>query len=1331
VYTLTTKEGIIYNIDAQTGDLLKVTDTNGNTLTYTDTDITSSTGQKVTFERDSSGRITSVIDPLGNKVQYNYDAKGDLISVKDLAGNLTQYEYNTTQAHYLDKIIDSQGRTGVKNEYDAQGRLVGMVGATGTSINWAYDPANSLQSVKDALGNKTSYEYDERGNILTAIDPLGYITRFTYDADNNLLTQTSPLGNRTIYTYDAQGNVLSKNETETCGCAGTGETTYYTYDKYGQLASITLSTGAVVRNFYDDRGNLLVTKDGEGNVIQVFNYDEHGNVISEKDTNGITRYVYDEFGNVIESTDPDGTITKMEYDAKNQLVKMIEADGSISTFTYDKEGRETRADYGNGIYVDSGYTGTRGDWTSIDGPTIGHIERKFTDDGKLAGWVTADGGQIKFEYDVLGRLTREIDPSGRATEYTYDAAGRVIKTTDSMTGASLTKAYDAIGRVTQQTDSLGNSTTYSYDDDNQSITVTDALGRSYTTKQDGQTSSFTDVLGRTTTSSLSSYFLPTSTTYADGTTTSVEYLYNNNLQEAKDYPTRIVDNAGRDRRFTYDSFGSLVTATDVGDTVTTYTYGEDGLTQVTGPTGETRSYGYDASGNQTSITYGDGSTTQYVYSGTDNRLIQTTLASGNTIAYGYDDVGRIISQNATVGGTTSTTYTTDSAINTTYNSNGTIQYLYDVNGALSGMDAPNGSSIRYERDILGRVIKITEKASANSTAYVTQYGYDAVGNLSTVTDPTGGITTFSYDAVNRLTQRVLPNGITTSHTYNLVDQVMSIVHKAADGTIVASIIYERNKGGEPSKITYEDGSHTELTYDSSLRITKEAYYDSSNTLTETIAYSYDVAGKRTAKTDRQGNHAYNYSSGYRLSSVQDANETEQYVYDADGRLTQINRDGNDIDLSHDDYDRLTQVSNGTTGQSTQYLYDAQGRRMGENSGTSQLRYLVAPSMGGGLDVQDLITDGSGNLLSNYIYVGAAPLMRLDANGNAVYYLSDGMGSVMGLANGAGQSIARYNYDGFGNVRNSSGSDSAGSILGGDFRFQGQWMESESGLYYMRARDYDANTGRFISRDPVDLIETEPESFDPYRFVYDNPYVFSDPTGAFTMSEINISRKISDTLESIYRKNATQFGRRAINEAKGVLTDVFSSVFRSITPQWINNLPISKKSQGEIFEDFAQGIVCGVISSTFGQYLDNVWIEVGVDKNGNPQNNGRFNCASNGAVVPTPNQPVRSSKYNHPDFIIRSGEPVGRDRLPPAYLIGDFKRSVTTIKPSKNQWSAIMNYARTVLDFNPRTGFGHQYVPVALYVTLYGSGRANQSAEARLKRIAAVNYHVKLQIISFL
>jgi YD repeat-containing protein len=101
-YLLTTKDGTVYEINATSGDLESVKDTNGNTLTYTDTEISSSTGQKVVFDRDAQGRITAVTDPLGQKVQYKYDAKGDLVGVIDREGNETKFEYDGAgQTHRL------------------------------------------------------------------------------------------------------------------------------------------------------------------------------------------------------------------------------------------------------------------------------------------------------------------------------------------------------------------------------------------------------------------------------------------------------------------------------------------------------------------------------------------------------------------------------------------------------------------------------------------------------------------------------------------------------------------------------------------------------------------------------------------------------------------------------------------------------------------------------------------------------------------------------------------------------------------------------------------------------------------------------------------------------------------------------------------------------------------------------------------------------------------------------------------------------------------------------------------------------------------------------
>src|SRR5262249_50475046 len=71
-YTLTTKDATAYDIDAASGDLTRVTDRNGNTLTFSDMGIQSSAGVGVTFGRDPQGRITSVTDPMGKSVVYQY-----------------------------------------------------------------------------------------------------------------------------------------------------------------------------------------------------------------------------------------------------------------------------------------------------------------------------------------------------------------------------------------------------------------------------------------------------------------------------------------------------------------------------------------------------------------------------------------------------------------------------------------------------------------------------------------------------------------------------------------------------------------------------------------------------------------------------------------------------------------------------------------------------------------------------------------------------------------------------------------------------------------------------------------------------------------------------------------------------------------------------------------------------------------------------------------------------------------------------------------------------------------------------------------------------------
>ncbi|WP_392530127.1 RHS repeat-associated core domain-containing protein [Nostoc sp. C117] len=1342
VYTLTTKEGIVYQIDAATGDLLTVTDNNGNKLTYTEEGIYSSTGKQITFERDAQGRIASVKDPMGELVRYEYNAKGDLVSVTDQEKFKTQFVYDQERSHYLKEIIDPLNRAGAKVEYGDDGRLKKTLNATGNSVEIDYDPANSLQTVKDALGNPTTYEYDTRGNVIRVVDALGHQTQMKYDDENNLLQVTDANNLVTKYEYDDKGNLKSRTE-EYCGCPTVVPgTSYYTYDKYGNMTSLVTPTGASMTMDYDRFGNMLAMKDGLGNVIQSFTYDAFGQVKTETDSTGTTTYFYDDFGNVIKTIDADGGVTIMEYYTDGKLKRMVEDNGTpndtsddeVSTFEYDKLGREKFADYGDGIWVKYDYEGAGGDWTKLEAPTIGKIERKLTADGKLAGWVTADGGTPTFKYDLVGRLWRETDTNGNdVTEYGYDAAGRLTTVKDLRTGATTTKKYDAGGRTTEEIDVLNVFTRYFYDPKSGKLTSTergkyikDASGQLvedptvqkqvYRYEYNGLQTTVIDPLNRRTTSVMNDYYLPSETIYTTGQKEKISYLYANNLQEAKDYPTKILDIGGNDRVFEYDDLGRLKTASDLGNGKYTYDYGDDGLGKITSPTGETLQYGYDDLGNLAKVTYGDSTFKQMTYSTTDNRLETVTLPSGETITYQYNDAGQVTSQTSSTTGAVSFTYTEEGAVKTMTDSTGTTTYRYDSSNRLEGMDYANGSSISYTYDIVGRIKTLTEKGSANAVAYTTEYDYDAFGNLSWVKDPAGGITRMKYDVVNRLQERILPNGVKTTYDYDDLDRVKSIVHTNAQGQVLASVTYERQGVGEPSKITREDGSYVLLKYDSALRVEKESYYNTAGQLLNESSYTYDASGKRQVQSTSGGSRTFNYTTGYQLDTVTEAGETENYDYDQNGRLTLIQRDGETLDLDHDAYDRLTQVENETTGETTQYIYDGAGNRVKEIQGNQERRILVAPAMGGGLESTDLITDGSGNLISNYIYGGgSSPFMRLDADGNAVYYLTDAMGTVIGLADGSGTSSGKFLYDAFGNILSQVGG--ADAEAGGDFRFQGQWLESESGLYHFRARDYDPTTGLFLSRDPVDIIATAPESFNPYQFVYNNPYIYSDPTGMFTMIELNASFSIENALNAMrtYASNEIKdYFKGKVSEALG---NAFTGLVKKLLPFGdvdFDNLP-TKFKDGTKLENFLKGQICGIFNAVGGPFFDRLWLEPGVAINGQPTApglncKGLFNDTERNEFKFT--QVPKASK--RPDFIFKEGSPTNyKSNDTNAFLIGDVKLTlnkalgdITGVGTKKNnpseQWTAIRAYASK-----------YEATRIALYITFKRFGNDQKLSDSEL------------------
>ena len=148
--------------------------------------------------------------------------------------------------------------------------------------------------------------------------------------------------------------------------------------------------------------------------------------------------------------------------------------------------------------------------------------------------------------------------------------------------------------------------------------------------------------------------------------------------------------------------------------------------------------------------------------------------------------------------------------------------------------------------------------------------------------------------------------------------------------------------------------------------------------------------------------------------------------------------------------------------------------------TTQLLWDVASSLA------LLLKDGS----TAYVYgPGGQPLEQI--NGSAVLWLHhDQIGSTRLVSDSTGASQATYTYDAYGNLTASTGA------ITNPIRFAGQYRDTESGLYYLRARYYDPSTGQFLSRDPAVARTRE-----PYAYVNDNPLNASDPDGLFGWNDI--------------------------------------------------------------------------------------------------------------------------------------------------------------------------------------------------------------------------------------
>jgi len=216
---------------------------------------------------------------------------------------------------------------------------------------------------------------------------------------------------------------------------------------------------------------------------------------------------------------------------------------------------------------------------------------------------------------------------------------------------------------------------------------------------------------------------------------------------------------------------------------------------------------------------------------------------------------------------------------------------------------------------------------------------------------------------------------------------------------------------------------------------------------------------------------YSYNSSNELTS----NSSGSYTYDANGN-TLSDASGNTY--TWDSENRMLSAVVPSTGTVT-FKYDPFGRRIRKSSTLGTTNYLYD-----GADVIDEI-DQSGNSLAYYAQgPGTDEPLSMLRGGTTSYYLGDGLDSTTSFSSSSGTLTNTYTYDSYGRITTSSGT------LTNPYRFTGREFDSESGIYYNRARYYDTGAGRFLSEDPV--------GFDGganfYRYANNNPAMFADPSG---------------------------------------------------------------------------------------------------------------------------------------------------------------------------------------------------------------------------------------------
>lgn len=926
---------------------------------------------------------------------------------------------------------------------------------------------------------------------------------YAFNSDGSIASMTDNFGNALVFTYDPSGRVQTVTD-----ASGSGRALTITWNPQGRIADVSDSSNPArhIIYSYNNDGTLAgmrdpVTPSGQQSLSYTYTTGRYGPVLARIDDRWervMSRLAWQADGKLQSYTEGDfndanpsaSTGEKYVYTYGQGATTKTSSVGAVG-HSYTSYGLVTdHAQYdaaGNQIWSDgiSYQYDARGNVTVVTRSPVNWFltyDANYPDQlstitpknssgtilNNFASWIFEYNAPNEAAPGALKRVKRwnaDRTTAQTMTEYTYDAKGHVISSTDARFRVS-TFEYDASGNRTRAT-AAGQTTVYGYDAMGRLTSVTDNAGRVTTLDY--------DALDRIITVRAPK---PSSSSPLEFVTT---YSYDN-LENGAVY-VRVTDPNGRVTKTGYDGLGHAVRAVDGLGNATQFTYQYNLLKSVTDANGNTTSFTYDANRNLSRTTFPDG-TVESLSAAWDGTLQSVTDRRGTVTQYTHDDQGR-------------------TTLAESYNGNafqGRITYAYDgemLSSATFGTPTQT-TTVSYTYDNFWRVATetrggdytITYQNLPNSPAFTSgytvgpppgqtgptftvNYNFDGNGRINGIA--VSGLGTFGieYDTLGRYSRITYPNGQTREFTYDGQDRltVLRNWHPAAGDLAVFQYDYDYDwptgtysmLGQRTSVTTTGPATSNNTQY----RYTYDANYQLTGVTQGAFArtWSYDAIGNRTYANTvpytyyKNGTNPLN---GERLRN--DGSGGGDFTYDANGNIAGR---GGSVLYTWDYLNRLTSFAG------TSYLYDHQGRRIGATVGGTTTKYVM-------LDL-NTIGERVGTTRRDYVFAPGLdqPLAKIE-NGIPTYYLVDGLGSVVGSNDSAGENLGAVVYDPWGFPSPLRGPVTPFGYIG---------REGDYGLWFLRARYYDSSIGRFLSEDPSGRDR-------PYVYVHNMPVLYTDPLGLY-------------------------------------------------------------------------------------------------------------------------------------------------------------------------------------------------------------------------------------------